>query len=207
MAEPRFQNRKGQDGKPVLALFIFALAALSFIAPKQARAAAGEHGVGLGLGQVLLMGDFAKNFSDSLGFQGIYSYEASQVFGLLVNLSLSSHSNADASNTLSLKALSPNLRINLAYIDKLVLYTFGGFGLVKADEKIGALQGSVTTLGFNLGAAFYLALDKHFQFGTQLSFHNVFGKTDPTTVTATNPNGLSVGGTYLGLFLNVMYIF
>lgn len=200
------RTKKGQDAVTALALFLLVLVTLLLVRPREARAAAGEHGAGVGLGQVLLLGDFAKNFTDNLGFHFMYSYEASQMFGLLGTVALSSHSNADGSNTLDMKGFTPALRINLAYVDKLVLYTFLGFGLYQVDEKVGAQQGSVTTLGLAMGGAVNLALDKHFQFGTELSFHNVFGKTDPTTVSSQSP-GLSIGGTYIGLFLNLFYIF
>jgi hypothetical protein len=191
----------------VLALFVFGIATSISFAPREAQAAANEHGIGLGFGQILLMGDYAKSFSDNIGLDVFYSYETSNLFGLLANVSLSSHSNADNSNTLSIKGITPDLRINLAYIDKLVIYSFVGFGVFMVNEKIGPVTGSATTLGFNMGAAFDLALAKHFQFGTQLGFTNVFGKTDPSTVTATSPQGLSVGGTYLGILLNLIYIF
>ncbi|MEW6055610.1 MAG: outer membrane beta-barrel protein [Bdellovibrionota bacterium] len=203
----RIFKNKGQRRKPLLALFLLATLT-AFVGPSRndAHAAAGEHGVGLGLGQVLLMGDFAKNFSDSLGYQLTYSYEASAMFGLLATLSMSSHSDATGDNSLDIKGFTPNLRINLAYVDKLVIYAFTGFGLFMVDETIGEQAGSVTTLGFDMGTSLNLALDKHLQFGTTLSFHNIFGKTDPATVTDSSP-GLSIGGTYLMLSLNFFYIF
>ena len=206
-AKFRLPKQRGQSYSRIrLALFVFALSSAIITPIHKSHAAAGEHGIGLSLGQILLMGDFAKNFSDSLGFNLTYSYEASAVFGLLADISMSSHTNGTATNELSLKGFSPNLRINLAFIDKLIVYSFVGFGLFMASEKVGNQNGAVTTLGFDMGGAFNLALDKHFQFGTALSFHNIFGKTDDSTATATQP-GLSVGGTYLALMLQVFYIF
>lgn len=174
---------------------------------QRAEAANDRHGVGLDLGQVLLMGDFSKSFSDSLGFGFTYSYEASDMFGLLLHFSGSSHSNADESNKLTIKGVSPDLRVNLAYFDKLVLYGFGGFGLFKVDETINHIDGSALTLGLNLGTGFLLELSPHFEFGTSLGFHNIFAKTDSKTVTSTNPGGFSIGGTYLGVMLNLFYLF
>lgn len=196
--------RKGQGVKSALALFLLIL---SIASPQNARAAGGQHGVGLGLGEVLLMGDFAKNFDNSIGFHGLYNYDASALFGLLVEVTYGSFSGGAANaNSLSIMGLTPHLKINLAYIDKLIVYSLVGFGLYKVSEKIGTIDAGVTTLGFDMGAGVNLALDQHILFGTQLAFSNIFGKTDSATVTSTSP-GLSVGGTYIGLFLNFIYVF
>ncbi|MBI3555146.1 MAG: outer membrane beta-barrel protein [Deltaproteobacteria bacterium] len=201
------RNQRGQDGLTVLALFFFAVCGASLATAKRADAAVGRHGLGVNIGQVLLMGDFSKNFSDSLGWGFSYSYEASDMFGLLANLSFSNHSNANGTNTLAIKGLSPDLRVNLAYFDKLVLYAFGGFGLFHVNETVAQTPGSVWTFGLDLGTGFLLELDPHFQFGTSLGFHNVFSKTDPATSTSSNPNGILMGGTYLGIMLNIFYLF
>ena len=201
------RNKRGQDGLTVLALFFFAVCGASVAASKPAQAAVGRHGVGVSVGQVLLMGDFSKSFSDSLGWGLSYSYEASDMFGLLANLSFSNHSNANGSNTLAIKGLSPDLRVNLAYFDKLVLYGFGGFGLFRVNETVNQTPGSVWTFGLDLGTGFLLELDPHFQFGTSLGFHNIFSKTDPATATGNFPGGYTIGGTYLGIMLNIFYLF
>lgn len=202
------ESQKEQAGFTRLALFIFMLSAVTGISlPRhQALAAAGDHGAGIGFGQILLMGDLAKNFTDNIGFHAIYSFEASELLGLIANLHYSSHTGANPTDSLSLKGFVPNLRINFAYIDKLVVYGFTGFGLYMVDQTIGTQVGSVTTLGFDMGIAVNLTLHKHLQFGTELSFNNIFGKTDPTTVTDTS-TGVSIGGNFIGLFLNVTYIF
>src|SRR5262245_4480544 len=87
--------KKGQDGSSVLALFVFLAALLTATAAPRAHAASNRHGLGFDIGQVLLMGDFSKDFSDSLGWGFTYSYEASDMFGLLAHFSYSSHSNND----------------------------------------------------------------------------------------------------------------
>ena len=201
------RNQKGQGGLTVLALFFLAACGASIAGEKSAQAVVGRSGIGVNVGQVLLMGDFSKNFSDSLGWGFSYSYEASDMFGLLANLTFSNHTNANGSNTLGIKGLSPDLRVNLAYFDKLVLYAFGGFGLFRINETVAQVPGSVWTFGLDLGTGFLLELDPHFQFGTSLGFHNIFSKTDPSTSTSTNPNGNLMGGTYLGIMLNIFYLF
>lgn len=196
--------KRGQGGITVLALFILALV---FSAPRVANAAAGSHSVGIGLGQVLLMGDFSKNFSDGLGLKLTYGYEASDMFGLLASFGFSSHSNADASNTLLIKGFQPDLKVNFAYIDKLVLYGFTGFGIYRVNEALARNAGAVWTLGFELGTGFLLNLDNHFSFGSALGFNNIFGKTDSATVNASAPNGITIGGTFLSITLNGVYTF
>lgn len=167
---------------------------------KTAEAAVGQHAAGLSLGQVILLGDFSTHFSDSLGFQITHQYDASDLFGVLTHISLSSHSDTTGTDDLSIKGITPNLKANLAYFDKIIVYTYGGFGLFSISEKTGGRESSVTTIGFDLGGGFDLELNEHFLFGTTLSFHNLFGKTDKATA-------VSVGGTYVALFLNVKYVF
>ena len=194
--------KKGQAGFTRLALFIFIILTCSH----NAKAATGDHGAGLGLGQVLLLGDLSGPFNDSIGLHGIYSYEASALLGLYTHVHYSSHSNVTNTNSLTIKGLVPNMRVNLAYIDKLVVYGFTGFGFYMIDQTIGEQVGSVMTVGFDMGAAVAMSLTDHLQFGTELSFNNIFSKTDPATATGTS-SGMSIGGSYIGLFLNVMYIF
>src|SRR5206468_660998 len=148
-------------------------------ATPSARAATDRHGVGFSVGQVLLMGTYAQNNNDGLGFGFNYSYEASDMFGLLGRFTTSSHSNSNGSNSLNIKGLIPDLRVNLAYFDKLVLYALGGFGVYHVDETVNGAQGSGWTFGLDLGAGFMLELSPHFAFGTSLDFHNIFSRTDP----------------------------
>ncbi|MGE4232800.1 MAG: outer membrane beta-barrel protein [Bacteriovoracia bacterium] len=170
-------------------------------------AAPGEHSAGLGFGQVVLMGDYVKYFDNIIGLNLLYEYEASALFAIHSVIHYSSHTDTTGVNSLAIKGASPNLRINLAFFDKLSVYTMLGLGLYMIDETIGTLSGSGTTLGLNLGAGFDLSLDKHFKFGSALSFHNVFSKTDSSTISDSTPSGLNIGGTFMSLFLNIMYVF
>jgi hypothetical protein len=175
--------------------------------PHSAYAAAGQHGAGIGIGQVFLLGDFAESFSNSVGFDAMYSYEASDIFGLLTHITYSSHSNGDDTNTLRLIGVSPDLRISLAYIDKLVLYAFTGFGLFSANQKLGNSSGSVITFSFNAGGGFGLALGPHFQFGTQLGLWSIFNKNAKTTSDGGGVGTMEIGGTTLNLLVTGTYLF
>lgn len=198
---------KGQARLGRLALFIFLVIAAVSVPHGRVEAKAGDHGVGLGVGQVMLMGDWSDHVSDAIGFNLKYSYEASEMFGVMADIHYSSHSNALETNTLGLKGLTPNLRVNLAYIDKLVVYGFTGFGLFLVDQKRGTVSASTMTLGFDLGAAANLTLNDHFQFGTQFSFHNIFEKTARSTTAGGEVVTTPIGGTYFMLALNLIYIF
>lgn len=180
--------------------------ALLLFASTTSHAAESTHTVGIGVGEVLLMGDFSKNVDNALGLNLIYHFGASQLFGLTTLAHISSHSGGNGQNSLAIKGLSPNVRVNLGYYDRIVVYTLGGFGFFLVDEKIGVQSGSVTTFGLNLGGGVDLLLHPHFKFGTALTFHNIFGKTDPASAIGSSA-ALSIGGTYVGLFLAMGYIF
>ncbi|HRK01320.1 MAG TPA: hypothetical protein PLH57_01530 [Oligoflexia bacterium] len=169
--------------------------------------AIGSHTAGFGLGQVMLLGDFGQRLDDSIGFQFLYEYQASELFGLYVTIEKSSHSNANETEKLSLFGVIPHLRANMAYVDQLTLFGFTGFGLMKASQTQNNVEGSVLTVVFDVGGGFDLALSERFVFGTTFAFHNVFGKTDSVTITTNDPDGFSIGGTYLSLMLNVKYRF
>lgn len=186
-------------------LFLVFIISSSF-AEDGSKSAAQEHSLGLGFGQVILMGDFEKNFSDSLGFDFTYDYNASEMFGLLVDASYHKHKNATGENTAIIKSLTPSLKANFAYVDKLTVYGVAGLGVYWVGETIGQIAGSVTTFGFNAGPGAELRLNDHMKFGTNVGFYNLFTKADSE---AKNPfgKGMTIGGTFIRLFINISYIF
>ncbi len=196
------QTRSLNRFKVLFAFLLLVVSIVSFF-PKKSNAA---HAVGLGIGQILLMGDFAKYFDNSLGYNILYNYDASNLFGLLAVINYNSHSNATGTNTLKIMGFSPNIKVSLVNFDQLLLFGYTGFGLMKVSQTVGTIPADVTTFGLNMGFGAELTLASHMRFGTGLSFHNIFGKTDSSTATA-NSTGTSIGGTYLALFLNIMYVF
>ncbi len=170
------------------------------------KSTAQEHSLGLGFGQVILMGDFEKNFSDSIGYDLTYDYNASEIFGIYVDASYHKHRNASGENTAIIKGLAPSLKANFAYVDKLTVYGLAGLGLYWVGETTGEIAGSVTTFGFNAGPGAELRLDDHLKFGTNVGFYNLFTKSDTE---AKNPfgKGMTIGGTFVRLFINISYIF
>lgn len=187
----------------VVSLFLFISSkAFAQQASGSSGGGSGRHGAGFGVGQVFLLGDFADPFSNGLGMEFFHSYDASEMFGLMTIINLSNHSNADESNKLSLRGITPNLKMNLIYFDRFSVHALAGIGVYFINEKLGVREGSVTTMGFNFGTGFDLTLSDHFRFGTQLKFHSIFEAKD----TSLSPP-MTIGGTYMGLFLNLTYLF
>ncbi len=200
------RKNKKKRGAKLFRAFRFAFFIFAATAPQSPAAHPtesydlGEHSLGAGFGEVILTGDFAKKYSNTLGVSGIYEYKASELFGVLADISYSKHDSDDGLNSLKIFGVTPNLKINLSYFDKLTAFVMTGFGFFNVSESIGPLYGgSVTTFGFSAGPGFDLRLNEHAKFGSLVTFHNLFSKTDPN---AKNPvgKGMSIGGTYLRLF-------
>lgn len=165
-----------------------------------------EHSFGVGFGQVILMGDLAKQVSDTIGLGLIYDYKASELFGVMVEGGYSKHIDSTGKNSFIARSFSPNLRVNLSYFDNLTIFAFGGFGIYSLDKTLFPTSGSVTTFGLDMGPGFELRLAPHAKFGSFISFNNAFTKSDSQAVNSLG-NGMSIGGTYMRLFLTASYIF
>ena len=193
----------------LLALFFV----LFLATPKQAMALPGQHSIGLGAGQILLMSEYVKSYDNGIGFHALYEYDASALFSFSARLNYSLHKGigtatipANPADELSIKGLTPNLKVNFAYLDKLIVYGLAGFGIFLVDMIKTPQIGTAATFGFNLGTGFELPLFANFKFGSSLSFHNVFDKKDPLSVVGALP-ALGLGGTYMSLMLNALYVF
>jgi hypothetical protein len=166
-----------------------------------------SHSLGLGLGHVMLMGNFSDVGANDLGFNLFYEYKTSEVFSLLIDYGYSKHIANNHQNELIIKSLSPNLKIIFNEIDNLSIFGAGGFGFYHINRTTAPYAGSITGFGLNLGPGFDLTLNDHFKFGTWITLHSVFDKNDPD---AKGPNGktdMTIGGSYIRLFLSASYIF
>src|SRR5579862_8186676 len=106
---PEASNKGQARTFPRLALFIFCL---STLAPAAAQAATERNGIGFNIGEVLLMGQYSDTFNNGLGLGGTYSYEVTDMFGLLGRFTSSGHTNNSGTNTLNIIGLLPDLRVN-----------------------------------------------------------------------------------------------
>ena len=169
----------------------------------------GSNNLALDLGQVFLIGDLGK-YSDSIGSQLHYTYGVSDLFGFDSGLGYSEHSDGK----FSMLSLTPGLRLNMSWYDKVVPYAIFGLGFYKPsypDNTTATPGGSTTTslsasssisavlFGVHLGPGIDLELNKNLFFGAALTFHNMFG----TNKMRANATLLALGGTYTSFFVHI----
>lgn len=175
---------------------------------------ASRQGLGLGFGQVVMFGDMGSKFSNHIGFNLNYDYEAGPTFGLYVNLHVSSHGDdVDPADSLSLKGLIPNLKVNIFRTSNLTFSVFGGLGAYMVGETLAGSSASFLLFSMDAGAMVNVEVD-HIRFGPSLSFITFASGTDnsgstaaagSTATTSTTP--LTAGGSNVELFFNIMYMF
>jgi hypothetical protein len=164
-------------------------------------------GAGLGFGQVLMTGDLNTNFANHIGFNFNFSYESGNTFGLYVNLHINNHDNPNnPDDSLSLKGLTPNLKINLFRINTLTFSVLGGLGAYKVSETLGTREGSFFLFALDAGGMAMVDVGPNFRFGPSFTIINLASGTDNSNV-ASGQAPLTIGGNMFELFFNVMYLF
>lgn len=157
-----------------------------------------QHGIGFGLGQTFLLGNF-QNFGDNKITGDIfYTYTASYSFDFLVNLHASDHSfkNKD----IHLRGLTFNIKGRSYEFDNFSPYFIGGLGFYQpVIIKDGEESEAKNTFGFSLGAGTDLRLNHHFAVGLLAVVHNPFDIKQEDTE--------DVRGSYFKLLLTTMYLF
>lgn len=208
-----------------LLAFAALVAATSPVAHAQQAAAAGgppagqsRHGVGLGFGRVMLAGDMATTYDAGIGLHLLYTFESGPTYGLLVMVQSSSHGSTLAgardTDSLSMKIVNPNLRINVISSGSMTFSAFGGLGLAKISQNYRGYEAGVTTLGLTGGAQVMIDIDPHFRFGPGLFYTKFFGATDatavggpPTPEGSVQGPGVGIAGQSYNLFFDLMYLF
>lgn len=175
-------------------------------AKERAESDGRHHIFGFSVGHNMLFGEWGSLFTDGLSYNAFYSYEASPVYGLLFNVGFSSHS-GQGENSLSLKSIEPDLKINFMRFDMLVLYGFGGFGIYPISEHVGSANGSTLNFGMNLGLGLDLRIDEFLTFGPGIALKSVFTKNDKSATSSAYPNGINIGGEMLRLFIQIGIMF
>ncbi|MBI3557314.1 MAG: hypothetical protein HY074_13705, partial [Deltaproteobacteria bacterium] len=158
-------------------------AALAQAAPAAAPSSSGSsdsrHGIGLGFGQVFLMGDLSTKFQNNIGINLNYSYESGPKYGLLVNIHYNNHSNLSSpTDSLGIKGLVPSLKVNLLSSGTLTLAGLIGLGAFSVSETLGTQTASVLLFGVQLGATVNVEVGQHFRFGPSLSYIKLSSGTD-----------------------------
>ncbi len=165
-----------------------------------------HHVLGGSFGHTILFGDWGSFYDDNFSYSGFYAYEATPIFGFLMNVSYGYYSGG-GNDHLVMWAIEPDLKVNLFYFDNVVFAAFGGFGLYPVSQKIGVSEGSVLGFGMNLGFSVDLHMGEHFTFGPGIQFRSVFNKKDSSVQNSNLPSGMIIGGETVRLFLQAGYVF
>lgn len=161
-----------------------------------------NHGLGLGLGQTFLMGNYAKNGNDKITLDLLYSYAASYSFDLLVNAHMSEHEKNN--ERMKVMGLTTSFKGRLVEYDNLSPYFLGGLGFYapKAKRNNGISNEwskQKVTFGLNFGGGVDLRLNDHYVVGVLGQMHW------PFKVQQDNQSDLK--GYYFKLLITGMYLF
>lgn len=167
-------------------------------APQAAQRRLQQHGIGLGLGQTFLMGNYGKHGQDKITADILYSYAASYSFDLLVNAHMSDHKkNRDRMN---LMGLTSSIKARWVEYDNFSPFILGGLGFYAPKAKrSGDWTEQKLTFGLNFGAGADLRLNEKFVVGLMGQMHWPFAvpQDDQT----------DLKGYYFKLLITGMYLF
>jgi hypothetical protein len=162
-----------------------------------------QHGLGLGLGQTFLLGNYAKHGNDKITLDLLYSYAASYSFDLLINAHMSEHREAD--ERMKLLGLTSSIKGRFVEYDNLSPYFLGGLGFYAPQAKRAKSSGGTQwsdqkiTFGLNFGGGVDLRLNEHYVVGVMGQMHW------PFKVQQENQSDLK--GYYFKLLITGMYLF
>lgn len=158
-----------------------------------------KHGLGLGMGQTFLLGNFEKRGDNKITADILYSYTASYTFDLLVNAHFSSHEYKD--RAVFLRGTSVSIKGRSYEFDSFSPFLLGGLGfyMPQIRDRDGTTSEAKYTFGVNAGGGVDLRLNDTFVMGVLAQFHHPFDiKQDETS---------TVRGSYFKLLLTTMYLF
>jgi opacity protein-like surface antigen len=161
-----------------------------------------QHGIGLGLGQTFLLGNYAKYGTDKITADLLYTYAASYSFDLLVDLHMSE--SKDQSEKMKVMGLATSIKGRVVEYDNFSPYVLGGLGFYapgarrningrykNTDQKV--------TFGFNFGGGLDLRLNDEFVVGVMGQMHCPF--------VTKQDNQPDLRGYYAKLMITGMYLF
>lgn len=153
-----------------------------------------SNNLSIDVGQVFLMGDLSRDYSNSIGSQLHYTYGVSDIFGFDSSFGYSDHSDGQFSMT----TLLAGLRINLSWYDKVTPYLVFGMGFYRPSYRLSPKESlSPVMFGVHVGPGVNLEITKQIFFTASLTFHDAFG----TTVTSSNGTYRDVGGTFTSFLI------
>lgn len=168
-------------------------------APRRLR----QHGLGLGLGQTFLLGNYGKYGDDKITADLFYSYAASYSFDLLVNAHMSEHKNE--TEKMKVMGLTGSIKGRFVEYDNLSPYFLGGLGFYAPRAKRITDTGKAkwsdqkVTFGLNFGGGVDLRLNENYVVGVLGQMHW------PFKVQQESQSDLK--GYYFKLLITGMYLF
>lgn len=161
-----------------------------------------QHGIGLGIGQTFLMGDYADHGDDKITMDLLYSYAASYSFDLLIDAHMSEHEYKN--EKMKVMGLTSSIKARMVEYDNFSPYVLGGLGFYapKAKRDIGGTEkwtDQKVTFGLNFGGGFDLRLNDHYVVGMLGQMHWPF--------TIKQDEGRDLKGYYFKLLITGMYLF
>jgi opacity protein-like surface antigen len=161
-----------------------------------------QHGLGIGLGQTFLLGNYSKYGQDKITFDLLYSYAASYSFDLLLNAHMSEHK--DESERMKVMGLTSSIKGRFVEYDNFSPYFLGGLGFYAPQAKrvVGGdneWSSRKITFGLNFGGGVDLRLNDNYVVGVLGQMHWPF-KVE-------QDSGPDVKGYYFKLLLTGMYLF
>lgn len=162
-----------------------------------------QHGLGIGLGETFLFGNYGKSGEDKITADILYSYAASYSFDLLVNAHWSEHK--DEKERMEVKGINGSIKGRLVEYDNFSPFLLGGLGFYAPRAKRNIGNGvyrwtkEKVTFGLNFGGGLDLRLNDHVVVGVLAQLHW------PFKVEQGSQSDLK--GYYTKLMLTGMYLF
>lgn len=160
-----------------------------------------KHGIGLGIGETFLMGDYGQAGQDKITTDLFYTYTASYSFDVLVNAHYSEHRDND--ERMKVRGLNGSVKSRLYEFDNFSPYILGGLGFyapqAKRKDEHYKWSDSKLTFGVNMGAGLDLRVNPQYTFGVMGQLHWPFNvqQEDQSKLT----------GYYFKLLITGMYFF
>ena len=162
-----------------------------------------QHGLGIGLGQTFLLGNYGKYGEDKITADILYSYAASYSFDLLVNAHMSEHE--DVNERMKVMGLTTSIKARVVEYDNFSPFVLGGLGFYAPQAKRLNDQGKnewsdqKVTFGLNFGGGVDLRLNENYVVGVLGQMHWPFA--------IEQDDGPDVKGYYFKLLITGMYLF
>ena len=161
-----------------------------------------QHGLGLGLGQTFLFGNYGKHGNDKITLDLLYSYAASYSFDLLINAHMSEHK--DNKERMKVMGLAGSIKGRFVEFDNLSPFFLAGLGFYapkakRTDDSSTKWSKQKATFGLNFGGGVDLRLNENYVVGVMGQMHW------PFKVEQDSQSDLK--GYYMKLLITGMYLF